>query len=101
MQQATQSALAAAGLPADYQTCPCLISPTSLRKRKPRKASQLLDSIFAQVAASASTFLSADELNKFQEFRTNAIKSSQAHAPREPKNDGAGFKMTDGCGFAS
>ena len=38
---------------------------------------QLMDSIYAQVAARASTFLSADELNKFQEFRTNAIQRSQ------------------------
>jgi hypothetical protein len=37
-----------------------------------------LDSIYGQVAASASTFLNADELNKFQEYRTNAIRTSQA-----------------------
>jgi len=37
-----------------------------------------LDGIYGQVAANASSFLSADELGKFQEFRTNAIQSVQA-----------------------
>ena len=39
---------------------------------------RLFDSIYGQVAANASTFLNADELKKFQEFRTNAIQISQA-----------------------
>jgi RNA polymerase sigma factor (sigma-70 family) len=77
MQQATQSALAAAGLPADYQTIPMLNFANIASEEQAAQSLQLLDSIYAQVAANASTFLSADELNKFQEFRTNAIKTSQ------------------------
>src|SRR5208283_1454761 len=78
MQQATQSALAAAGLPADYQTIPMLNFANIASEEEAAQSLQLLDSIYAQVAANASTFLSADELNKFQEYRTNAIKTSQA-----------------------
>jgi len=77
MQQATQSALAAAGLPADYQTVPMLNFANIASEEQAAQSLQLLDSIYAQVAANAGTFLSADELNKFQEYRTNAIKTSQ------------------------
>jgi len=41
MQQATQSALAAAGLPPITRRCQCLISATSPRKKKARKAPTL------------------------------------------------------------
>jgi RNA polymerase sigma factor (sigma-70 family) len=78
MQQATQSALAAAGLPADYQTVPMLNFANIASEEQATKSVQLLDGIYAQVATSASTFLTPDELNKFQEYRTNAINSSQA-----------------------
>ena len=77
MQQATQSALAAAGLPADYQTIPMLNFANIASEEQAAQSLQLLDSIYAQVAANASTFLNADELSKFQEYRTNAIKTSQ------------------------
>jgi len=78
MQQATQSALAAAGLPADYQTFPMLNSANIASDEQSVQSLQLLDSIFGQTAASASNFLSADELNKFQDFRTDVIKRIQA-----------------------
>ena len=39
---------------------------------------QLLDNIFGQTAASVRTFLSRDELNQFQDFRTDVIKLTQA-----------------------
>jgi hypothetical protein len=38
---------------------------------------QLKDSILADVAARASAFLNAEELSKWQEFRTTAIKNSR------------------------
>ena len=78
MQQATQSALAAAGLPADYQMFPMLNFGNIASEEEGAQSLQLLDNIYGQVAASASNFLTADELNKFQEFRTNTINSSQA-----------------------
>jgi len=78
MEQATQSAVAAAGLPADYQTFPMLNPVNIASEEEAAQSLQLLDSIFGQTAANASTFLSADELNKFQDFRTNVIKRTQA-----------------------
>ena len=78
MQQATQSALAAAGLPADYQTIPMLNFANIASEEEAAQSLQLLDGIYAQVAANAGTFLSADELNKFQEYRASAIKTSQS-----------------------
>jgi len=78
MQQATQSALAAAGLPANYQTFPMLNSANIASEEEAVQSLQLLDSIFGQTAASASTFLSADELNMFQDFRANVIQRTQA-----------------------
>jgi hypothetical protein len=77
MQEATRSVLAAAGLPADYQTVPILNFANIASEAEATQSLQLFDSIYAQVAANASTFLSADELTKFLEYRTNAIKSSQ------------------------
>jgi RNA polymerase sigma factor (sigma-70 family) len=77
IQNATQSALAAAGLPADYQTVPILNFANIASNEEAAQSLQLLDNIYGQVAANASTFLNADELNKFQEFRTNAIQTSQ------------------------
>jgi RNA polymerase sigma factor (sigma-70 family) len=78
MRQATQSALATAGLPANFQMMPILNSANVASAEQGAQSLQLWDSILGQVAASASNFLTADELNKFQEFRTNVINSTQA-----------------------
>jgi RNA polymerase sigma factor (sigma-70 family) len=77
MQEATQSALSAAGLPADYQTVPMLNFANIASEEQATQSLQLLDTIYAQVAARAGTFLNADELNKFQAYRTSAIQNSQ------------------------
>jgi len=77
LQQATQSALAAAGLPADYQTVPILNFGNIASEDEAAQSLQLLDNIYGQVASRAASFLSPDELAKFQEFRSNAIQSSQ------------------------
>ena len=77
MQEATQSALAAAGLPADYQTVPMLNFANIASAEQAAQSLQLLNNIYDQVAARASTFLTADELKKFQDFRTSAINNSQ------------------------
>jgi hypothetical protein len=77
MEAATQSTLAAAGLPADYQTLPILNLANIASEEETTQSLQLLDSIYGQVATQASSFLSADELAQFQNFRTNAIKNSQ------------------------
>ena len=78
MQQATQSALAAAGLPADYQTLPILNFGNIASEEEGAQSIQLLDNIYGQVASNAGSFLNPEELGKFQQFRSNAIQSSQA-----------------------
>jgi hypothetical protein len=77
MQESTQSTLAAAGLPPDYQTAPMLRAANTASEEEGAQSLQLLDNIYAQAAARASSFLSADELNKFQELRSNAVNTSQ------------------------
>jgi septal ring factor EnvC (AmiA/AmiB activator) len=77
MEAATQSALAAAGLPADYQTVPMLNFGNIASEDEATQSLQLLDNIYGQVASNAGSYLTADELNSFQTFRTNAINNSQ------------------------
>lgn len=78
LQTATAATLAANGLPPDYQTVPMLNLGNIASDEEGAQSLQVLDSIYAQVANQATNFLSADEIGKFQDFRTNAIKSSQA-----------------------
>ncbi len=85
MQQATQSALATAGLPANYQT---LVAANPCNFASEDEAAyniQLKDNILAQTAASASAFLNADELSKFQEMRADAIKNTRNYILMERK----------------
>ncbi|MDB6026694.1 MAG: hypothetical protein JWM68_2917 [Verrucomicrobiales bacterium] len=77
MQEATQSALAAAGLPADYQTLTVLNPGNFASEEEGAQSLQLKDNIFELAAAQSSAFLTVEELAKFQEFRTNAIKNAQ------------------------
>jgi RNA polymerase sigma factor (sigma-70 family) len=77
IQAATQSALSAAGLPADYQTVPMLNLANIASPEEAAQNLQLLDNIYGQVAANAGSYLNADELAKFQAFRTNAISNSK------------------------
>jgi RNA polymerase sigma factor (sigma-70 family) len=77
MEAATQSALAAAGLPADYQTVPMLNLSNIASPEEATQSLQLLDSIYAQVASNAGSYMSADELAKFRTFQTNAINNSK------------------------
>ncbi len=85
MQETTQSALAAAGLPADYQTLTVMNPCNYVSEEEAAQSLQLKDNIFGQVAARASAFLDAEELNKFQEYRTNAIKNAQNYLLMERK----------------
>jgi len=78
MQQAAQAALTTAGLPANYQTIPMLNFANIASPDEGDQSLQLMDSIYAQAATQASSFLSADELGKFQQFRTNALTSTQS-----------------------
>jgi hypothetical protein len=78
MQEEVQAALSSNGLPADYQTVPILNFRNIASEQEAERSIKLLDDIYVRVAARGSSFLSAEELTKFQEFRTTAINNSRA-----------------------
>ena len=78
LQEEVQAALASAGLPADYQTVPILNFRNIASEQEGDKSLRLLDDIYQRVASRGSSFLSPDELAKFQDFRTTAINNSRA-----------------------
>jgi RNA polymerase sigma factor (sigma-70 family) len=73
----TQSALTSAGLPADYQAVPILNFANMASEQQANVSLKLLDDIYQRTAARSSSFLSADELEKFQSFRGIAITNSR------------------------
>jgi RNA polymerase sigma factor (sigma-70 family) len=77
MQDETQTALSAAGLPQDYQTVPMLNFRNIASEEEGERSLKLLDGIYEQVAARGAAFLSPEELTKFQEYRTAALKNSR------------------------
>ena len=78
LQEEVQAALASAGLPGDYQTVPILNFRNIASEQEGDKSLKLLDDIYQRVASRSSSFLSADELAKFQEFRTTAINNNRS-----------------------
>jgi RNA polymerase sigma factor (sigma-70 family) len=78
LQEEIQAALAAAGLPADYQTVPILNFRNIASEQEADKSLKLLEEIYQSATGRAGSFLSPDELAKFQEFRTTAIKNNRA-----------------------
>lgn len=77
MQEAIQEAVASAGLPADYQVEPMLNFRNIASEQEGEQSLKLLDDIYQSVAARASSFLSAEDLAKFQEHRTNDLQNTR------------------------
>jgi hypothetical protein len=77
VQEESQAALAAAGLPADFQAVPILNFRNIASEELAARNVKLMDSIFERVAARAVSFLDEEEMKKFQEYRASGIKSSQ------------------------
>jgi RNA polymerase sigma factor (sigma-70 family) len=77
MQEETQAALAAAGLSPDFQTAPMLNFRNIASEEEAERSLKLLDGIYERVAARAGSFLTADELKQFAEFRTAAISQNR------------------------
>jgi len=78
MQEASQAALASAGLPADYQTVPMLNFRNIASEQQGDQSLKLLEDISQRAAKQASSFLTPEELAKFQEFTTTAINNNRA-----------------------
>lgn len=77
MLEETQRELASAGLPPDYQTVPTLNFRNIASEQEGERNLQLLDAIYGRVAASAGSFLSESEVEKFIEFRAKAINGNR------------------------
>jgi hypothetical protein len=78
MQQATAAALNNSGLPPDYQVVPMLNFANIASENQGNQSVDMLDSIYANVIASSSNFLTSDEIASFQTFRTNAVNNNRA-----------------------
>jgi hypothetical protein len=77
MLQATQAALSAAGLPADHQTLPMLDFRNVASEAAGDRSLALMEDIYNRAAASAASFLSPEELKKFEEFKQAALKNNR------------------------
>ncbi|MCD6052539.1 MAG: hypothetical protein K0Q55_3957, partial [Verrucomicrobia bacterium] len=78
LKEETQSGLASAGLPADYQTVPMLNFRNIASEQQADMSLKLLDGIYERTGNRATTFLDAEELKKFQEFRTKAQENNRS-----------------------
>jgi hypothetical protein len=77
VQESIQAALAAAGLPADYQALPILNFGNIASEQEGDRSLQLLQDIYQRASTQLGTVLSAEELTKFQEFQSTAIKNNR------------------------
>ena len=77
VQEETQRVLANAGLGPDYQTVPGLNVRNIVSAEEAEKNLKLLDSIYERVESRASSFLNAEELAKFAEYRAAVILASR------------------------
>lgn len=77
MQAERQQTLANAGLAPDYQTVPMLNFRNIASEEEGEKSVKLLEGIYERVTARASSFLSAEELQKFGEFQKTAINGNR------------------------
>lgn len=76
--QEVQSALASAGLPADFQAVPILNFINIASESQAEQNLKLLDSIYQGVAAKAGSYLSPEEITAFQAFAAKAHSNSDA-----------------------
>jgi RNA polymerase sigma factor (sigma-70 family) len=78
MQEATAAALQSAGLPPNSQVIPILNFANIASVDQGNQSLDLLDGIYADVAARSAAFLTPGETANFQNYRTNAIVASRA-----------------------
>jgi hypothetical protein len=78
LQEESQAVLSHAGLPADYQVVPMLNFRNIASEQEAENSLKLVEEIYQHAAARAGSFLSSQELAKFQEFKTAAINQSRS-----------------------
>jgi RNA polymerase sigma factor (sigma-70 family) len=77
MLQETQAALAAAGLAEDFQTLPILNFRNIASEQEAEKNLKLMESVFERAAVRAGLFLSPEEIQAFNKFRTEAVANNR------------------------
>ena len=77
MQEETTAALKNAGLPADYQVVPILNFRNIASESQAEQSLKLLDGIFDRLAIRGSSFLSPEEIARFETFKTNALNGNR------------------------
>ena len=78
MQEESQSALAAAGLPGDYLTVPLLNFRNIASEELGERSLSLMQDIYNGAATRAISFLTTDEVTKFKEFAKTGIEQNRA-----------------------
>lgn len=78
IQQASQSAVASAGLPSDFQTIPMLNFVNIASEEQANQNVKLLQSIYQGVISGAGSYLTPSEITKLQAFTTKAIANNTA-----------------------
>ena len=78
MQEEVQKGLADASLPADYQTVPMLNFRNIASGSEGERSLKLLEDIYQRVTARVSSFLSPEEVTKFQDFKNTALKNNRS-----------------------
>lgn len=78
IQEESKAALATAGLPEDYQTIPILNLKNIASEEEGNRSVKLLEDIYQRVATRGITFLSPEELKKFDDYRATGVQNSRA-----------------------
>ncbi|HEX3625112.1 MAG TPA: hypothetical protein VH280_06790, partial [Verrucomicrobiae bacterium] len=78
IQQESQSAIASAGLPSDFQTIPMLNFVNIASEQQADTNVKLLQGIYQRVISGAGSYLTPEEITKLQAFTTKAIANNNA-----------------------
>jgi RNA polymerase sigma factor (sigma-70 family) len=77
MQEEIQAAITSAGLPADYQMNPIASFRNIASEQEGERSLKLLDDIYQRVASRGSSFLSPEDLAKFQAHRIADLQDAR------------------------
>jgi hypothetical protein len=77
MQEESQKARVAAGLPDDFQLIPVYNFRNIASEQEAEKNLDLLEGIYEQVATRSASFLDQQELEKFARYRSNAVNANR------------------------
>ncbi len=77
LQEEAEKAIAAAGLPADYQLVPTLNFRNIAFEQDAERSVKLLETIYQAVAERGTSFLSPEEIEKFQGFKKSGVDNNR------------------------